>query len=407
MDCSLCYESFTEEGPSTPRTLDCGHTFCTRCIQMLNQTATPRQGPKCPECRAFIRFNRRAATNFPKNYKLLELIREKTQPTPKPGADTSQEYRDHRGLDATDPSSFAPPPEEERGPLGGEPPGLNAEDPDVYFNFGWGNRSGGGPELHRPENQGPATFLEWMARGWQTRPVQPNANPPNSELWLYGFDPPTSATGTGPTGTGSSSHANRATSNTGGGSNAQQQLSMINRPNPHADMPATAIANGRAVQISEGFLVCKFFQEGTCRYGPYCWFRHPCINQNKALCKHWQKGQCRRGVGCSFRHGTRVPIRPRNRNRNRARPNRLGNPPSGANDGAPGPSGASSSTAMEGRGLGSQSVVLVSGNSFSIMQGGEVSGPSPSAGSTSLQPSSESTSPFDSLNFESDEGWYA
>lgn len=76
-----------------------------------------------------------------------------------------------------------------------------------------------------------------------------------------------------------------------------------------------AVETGRAVAGPNGTLVCKFFQEGTCRYGPYCWFNHPILNENKAICRHWKKGQCRMGLSCNYRHGTQHPMQPSRRPR--------------------------------------------------------------------------------------------
>lgn len=194
-------------------------------------------------------------------------------------------------------------------------------------------------------------------------------------------------------GSGSSSGANRAGSGgsvvrttAGGAPQAPQPTALSGVMQDH-------IANGRAVQGSNGSLICKFYQEGTCRYGPHCWFQHPCINPTKALCKHWQKGQCRMGMVCNFRHGTLAPMRPRNRNRNRA--NRSGNPPAGASDGAPGPSGSGGSSTMV---VGSSTrclnpnttVVLVSENSVSIRTGLDM-GPEPSASAGSVSMPASST----------------
>lgn len=53
--------------------------------------------------------------------------------------------------------------------------------------------------------------------------------------------------------------------------------------------------------------ICKRYQNGTCRFGPNCHFRHPVINPNSALCRHWKKGQCRNGLACNFRHETTNP----------------------------------------------------------------------------------------------------
>lgn len=106
------------------------------------------------------------------------------------GADTSESYRDHRGLDATDPASYSSNLEEDT-TLGGEPPGFVGDDSELLFGINW-SPSSQILRRDRPAQGAHHTFHDWAEIGWQQRaPPQANSNPPNTELWLYGFDPPT------------------------------------------------------------------------------------------------------------------------------------------------------------------------------------------------------------------------
>lgn len=275
MDCSVCCESFTEEGPHVPRNLDCGHTFCTFCIQRLENHASVRQGPRCPDCRAVIRFNRRPVTSLPKNYKLLELIREKRNQ--KPETEVNMNSSTAVGTPAI--------PEEHPHPgmmfMGSYFPPIIANIPLPEWNYR--------PMPFRPPPVHSASLTEDLSRMRIT----------------------TSA---------SDEMDSRNHSSTG--------FTVQSSEAPPISVPA-AVESGRAVTGPDGALVCKFFQEGTCRYGPHCWFTHPILNENKSLCRHWMKGQCRMGLNCNYRHGTQrcvPPIRPP-----RQRPTR--------DPSAPGPSG--------------------------------------------------------------------
>lgn len=240
MECSVCCEAFSEEGAHVPRNLDCGHTFCTLCIQRLDSHAPLRQGPKCPECRAVIRFNRRTATSLPKNFKLLELIRE-------------------QGRERKAPSNGPLPVQEERPRHG------------------------------------------MMFMGNYYRPIP--------EVMMYPIQPMHFAS------FAEDMHRLRISEAT---TSMPIQYPL---PSPSPEGVPEAVENGRAVTAPNGTLVCKFFQEGTCRYGPHCWFRHTVLNPNASLCRHWMKGQCRMGLDCHYRHGTErcVPRRPPRRQQTQER----------------------------------------------------------------------------------------
>lgn len=261
MDCSLCCESFTEEGPHVPRNLDCGHTYCTICIQQLDSHAPLRQGPKCPECRAVIRLNRRNVYSLPKNYKLLELIREQR------GQD-KPETTQNQCTAASFPTVRPPPCPGERRQRG------------VMFMGScftpWMNV----PNWISPIHVTPSLPIESLTDEYSRMTINRHAS--------EAIEPQSHTTTTTPS------------------------LSPEAPQNPIPE----AVANGRAVTGPNGTLVCKFFQEGTCRYGPHCWFSHPILNANKSLCRHWMKGQCHSGLNCHYRHGTNQrapPIRPRQR----------------------------------------------------------------------------------------------
>jgi hypothetical protein len=33
--CVLCFDHYSDEGPTTPRFLPCGHTFCEECLALM------------------------------------------------------------------------------------------------------------------------------------------------------------------------------------------------------------------------------------------------------------------------------------------------------------------------------------------------------------------------------------
>jgi kelch-like protein 10 len=66
MECPSCYENFNEK-ERTPRNLVCGHTFCEKCLNLIQAT----QLHTCPICRkAQLPFK---ASDLPKNFIALEL----------------------------------------------------------------------------------------------------------------------------------------------------------------------------------------------------------------------------------------------------------------------------------------------------------------------------------------------
>eukprot|EP00210_Caulerpa_lentillifera_P006756 g6456.t1 len=338
MDCSLCCEPFSEEGRRVPRNLDCGHTFCTECIQELDRHASLRQGPRCPECRALIKSSRRSISNLPKNYKLLELIRERSLPTTKPGADTSENYYDTTVVSESTPAPVRPQQclrgrhvEE----IGEEIPMSSAA--DMFFGLNYATPNGRVIPY-------PSQFGNWISSTTTTPTtttmMHPNNNRHGSEsrtsrriledrIHHYQMLPPP------PPLIPSMPHDDQLTAApVPPPPPPPPAMTLISSPlissqtNPVLPTPTqslvfpsaaiqetnisvhNAVETGRAVVGPNGTLVCKFYQEGTCRYGPYCWFDHPILNQNKAMCRHWKKGQCRMGLSCNYRHGTQQPVQP-------------------------------------------------------------------------------------------------
>ncbi len=62
-ECSVCLETFSQDGDRVPKLLPCSHTLCLGCLMELVK------GPKvdCPECRQEHRLSHGAAGSFPSN----------------------------------------------------------------------------------------------------------------------------------------------------------------------------------------------------------------------------------------------------------------------------------------------------------------------------------------------------
>ena len=72
MECPSCYENFNEN-ERVPRNLQCGHTFCERCLLQLQNS----QNYSCPICRKQqIGFK---AADLPKNYIALDLVQKQIE----------------------------------------------------------------------------------------------------------------------------------------------------------------------------------------------------------------------------------------------------------------------------------------------------------------------------------------
>ena len=71
MNCERCRTRFRVSEEGTPRTFPCGHCYCTECIAELLTQCPSRQ--LCPACGRPIEGE--SVDDFPKNYKLLDIIR--------------------------------------------------------------------------------------------------------------------------------------------------------------------------------------------------------------------------------------------------------------------------------------------------------------------------------------------
>ena len=67
--CSVCYETYEENGAKEPHTLPCGHTFCLGCIELL----VKRDKPQCPVCRTELSKSK-PLESYPKNFSLIQTI---------------------------------------------------------------------------------------------------------------------------------------------------------------------------------------------------------------------------------------------------------------------------------------------------------------------------------------------
>ena len=69
MECNICFEKFQSSGRRLPRTLPCGHTFCSFDLKRLLDD----NKIKCPTCR---KESTRSEEDFVVNYQLVSLISE-------------------------------------------------------------------------------------------------------------------------------------------------------------------------------------------------------------------------------------------------------------------------------------------------------------------------------------------
>jgi hypothetical protein len=72
LECSVCLEKFTPDGPKMPRIcIPCGHSFCNTCIEEISNTSKAA----CPTCKTYMLIDK--STNKPKcpvNYSLVTVI---------------------------------------------------------------------------------------------------------------------------------------------------------------------------------------------------------------------------------------------------------------------------------------------------------------------------------------------
>ena len=67
MDCDVCFLPFATSGPQEPKVLECGHTFCSNCVGILNNL--------CATCRQGFRTTK-------KNFILIQLLSGKADNVP-------------------------------------------------------------------------------------------------------------------------------------------------------------------------------------------------------------------------------------------------------------------------------------------------------------------------------------
>ena len=77
MKCEICYDNYNAViAEKKPRMLECGHSYCTKCIDNLI-----RNNPRCAKCRSMINVN--SSNNLPINYAIIDFLdaRESSSPS--------------------------------------------------------------------------------------------------------------------------------------------------------------------------------------------------------------------------------------------------------------------------------------------------------------------------------------
>ena len=67
LECEICCDEFNET-VNKPHTLECGHSFCAKCMNGLLNA----KKPNCPKCRSII--NKKSIEEIPVNFSLLEML---------------------------------------------------------------------------------------------------------------------------------------------------------------------------------------------------------------------------------------------------------------------------------------------------------------------------------------------
>ena len=70
-ECSICIEQYSTDIGRTPRSLQCGHTFCSECLRILLTS----RGVKCPICSIEHPLSSPDVSQIPVNYAVLETLR--------------------------------------------------------------------------------------------------------------------------------------------------------------------------------------------------------------------------------------------------------------------------------------------------------------------------------------------
>lgn len=87
--CAVCFELFKEEEGRLPRLLHCGHSFCENCLAKLNEKKQGG-GVECPKCRQITPLPQGGVKSFPRNFDLLDLLRNSSTHKPKEIKQTCQ-----------------------------------------------------------------------------------------------------------------------------------------------------------------------------------------------------------------------------------------------------------------------------------------------------------------------------
>eukprot|EP00731_Ephydatia_muelleri_P035131 Em0099g3a len=74
LECSVCMEEFSDSGHSVPRSLACGHSFCTGCLERLLVASPNHSGVACPKCCILTPLSTQSVELVPKNFGVLELL---------------------------------------------------------------------------------------------------------------------------------------------------------------------------------------------------------------------------------------------------------------------------------------------------------------------------------------------
>jgi hypothetical protein len=81
LECTICLEKFTKENDRAPRFLQCGHSFCTACLQRIYKNGEVT----CPTCRRVLTVT--LFDEIPKNFALIAALPD--SPNPASEAETS------------------------------------------------------------------------------------------------------------------------------------------------------------------------------------------------------------------------------------------------------------------------------------------------------------------------------
>ena len=71
-ECSVCFETYQNEGPKCPKLLPCSHTVCLSCLKRF--TRYRHSQIKCPECQRLTSLPPEGAGAFPTNRYVLEIL---------------------------------------------------------------------------------------------------------------------------------------------------------------------------------------------------------------------------------------------------------------------------------------------------------------------------------------------